>query len=459
MINFLRIGSLFFFIFLYAFSSAQEEINEDRISENLIDIYQLALKHDPQYRAQQASLEAELETRNQAIAHLASPVLSISANADRNFQDIDSNFGGGNSSFSAGGYSLNLSQPIYHRDRSVRLKQVDDQIRKAQFDLDAAQQDLMLRTAERYFSVLAEKDNLAFTQAEKSSLEKQLEESNKRFEVGLIPITDVHEAQAGFDLANARELRAYNLLDDAREALREITGSYPGLLFTLSEDLISTAPTPNDIDSWTQSALENNLQLRARLVEVDIAEKEIQRQAAGHHPTVDLVGVHGFNSSGGQFGNTDVDFTKFGIELNIPIYEGGQVMSRTREALHRHEESLEKLEQVRRSVERKTRESYRGILSGISQVSAFKQAVLSSETAANATKTGYEIGTRTAVDVVTAEQEFFRARKDYSQARYEYILDTLRLKQASGKLSPEDIKQVNLLLQNINNSTENLTTN
>lgn len=416
-------------------------------AENLIDVYQLALKFDPEYRAQQFSLEAELETRVQAHAQLYKPNVSISANIDRNYQDITSTFGGGDSQYTGKGYSLNLSQPIYHKDRFVRLEQVDDQITKAQLDLDAAEQDLMLRTAERYFAVLSAKDNFAFTQAEKSALERQLEESEQRFEVGLIAITDVQEARAGFDLATAREIKALNTLDDARENLREITGQYPQSLATLTEDMPHTKPDPDSIDAWTQSSLQNNLQLKARLIETAIVEKEISRQEAGHHPTLDLVGNHGYRSTGGQFGDTEVDFSLIGFQLNIPIYEGGQVSSRTREAFHRHQEALQKLEQVRRSVDKNTRESYRGILSGISQIAAFKQAALSSETAVTATKTGYEVGTRTAVDVVTAEKEFFRAQKDYSQARYEYILDTLRLKQASGKLAPEDIQQINSLLE------------
>ena len=415
-------------------------------AENLNDIYQLALKNDPEYRAQQFSLKAELETRVQAHAQLYKPTVSISANADRNYQDITSAFGGGNSQFTGKGYSLNLSQPIYHRDRYVRLEQADDQITKAQLDLDAAEQDLMLRTAERYFAVLSAKDNLAFSQAEKSALEKQLEQSTQRFEVGLIAITDIQEAQAGFDLASAREIQALNTLEDTQEALREIIGQSPQSLAGLSEDIPHARPDPDNIDAWTQSSLENNLQLKARLIETAIAEKEINRQEAGHYPTLDVVGNHGYRSTGGQFGDTEVDFSLIGVQLNIPIYEGGQVTSRTREAFHRHEEALERLEQVRRSVDRKSREAYRGVLSGISQIKAFKQAVLSSETAVIATTTGYEVGTRTAVDVVTAEQEFFRARKDYSQARYEYILDTLRLKQASGKLAPADIQQINGLL-------------
>ena len=417
------------------------------LAENLIDIYQLAIKNDPEYRAQQFSLEAELETRLQAHAQLYKPIISITANADRNYQDITSAFGGGDTQYTGKGYSLNLAQPIYHKDRFVRLEQVDDQITKAQLDLDAAEQDLMLRTAERYFAVLSAQDNLAFTQAEKSALERQLEESNVRFEVGLIAITDIQEAQAGFDLASAREIQALNTMEDAQESLREITGHYPQSLAELVDDMPNARPDPDDIDAWTQSSLENNLQLKARLIETSIVEKEIGRQEAGHYPTLDVVGSHGYNSTGGQFGSTDVDFSKIGVQLNIPIYEGGQVTSRTREAFHRHEEALERLEQVRRSVDRRSREAYRGVLSGISQIAAFKQAMLSSETAVTATRTGYEVGTRTAVDVVTAEKEFFRAQRDYSQARYEYILDTLRLKQASGKLAPPDIQQINALLE------------
>ncbi len=417
------------------------------LAENLIDVYQLAIKNDPEYRAQQFSLEAELETRVQAHAQLYKPIVSITANADRNYQDITSAFGGGDTQYTGKGYSLNLAQPIYHKDRFVRLEQVDDQITKAQLDLDAAEQDLMLRTAERYFAVLSAQDNLAFTQAEKSALERQLEESNVRFEVGLIAITDIQEAQAGFDLASAREIQALNTMEDAQESLREITGQYPQSLAELVDDMPNARPDPDDIDAWTQSSLENNLQLKARLIETSIVEKEISRQEASHYPTLDVVGNHGYRSTGGQFGDTEVDFSQIGVQLNVPIYEGGQVTSRTREALHRHKEALERLEQVRRSVDRRSREAYRGVLSGISQIAAFKQAMLSSETAVTATRTGYEVGTRTAVDVVTAEKEFFRAQRDYSQARYEYILDTLRLKQASGKLAPADIQQINSLLK------------
>ena len=416
-------------------------------AEDLLDVYQLAIRNDPVFLAQQASLQAELEKRVQASAQLYRPIVSFTASVDENYQDIESKFGGGSSHFTNKGYSLNLSQPIYHRDRFVSLEQADDQIREAQLDLDTAEQELMLRTAERYFAILSAKDNLTFTQAEKASLKKQLEQSNQRFEVGLSAITDVQEAKAGYDLAAAREIQALNSLEDAEGAMHEISGQYPQSLASLSENIPRSRPEPDNIDTWTQSSLNNNLQLKSQLISTAIAEKEVRRQDAGHYPTLDIVGNHGFRSTGGQFGATDVDFSKIGVELNFPIYEGGQVNSRTREALHRHEEALQKLEQVRRSVERKSREAFRGVLSGISQIKAFKQAVLSSETALTATRTGYKVGTRTTVDVVTAEQEFFRARRDYSQARYEYILDTLRLKQASGKLSPEDIKQINSLLK------------
>lgn len=419
-------------------------------AENLSEIYQQALQHDPRFKAQQAALQATLENRPQAQAQLIKPEIVITANADRNFQDIElkSGFGlGGYTEFNAYGYSLDLTQPIFHYDRYLRLQQVDAEIFKAQLELDAAEQDLMIRTSESYFNVLAAKDDVEFSQAEKAALEKQLDQTSQRFEVGLIAITDVQEARAGYDLAIARELQAINQLDDAKEALKEITGTYPQSLSRLSANLITSRPDPEDIQSWTQSALQNNFGLKARLIDAEIAEKEISRQASGHLPAVDLVGSHGFRSSGGQFGNSELEFSAIGVQARIPIYEGGQVTSRTRAALQRHEEALHRLEQSRRAVERTSREAFLGILSGISLIKAFKQAVTSSETAVIATNTGYEAGTRTAVDVVTAEQELFRAKKDYSRAKYQYILDNLRLKQASGKLAPEDIYRINTLLK------------
>ncbi len=418
-------------------------IHTSSFAEDLQQIYQLAIKNDPVFRAQQASLQAELEVRNQANAQLFLPNVSVSANLDRNYQDITSAFGGGDSQFTGKGYSLNLSQPIYHHDRYIHLKQVNLQVAKAQLEVGAAEQELMLRTARQYFSVLAAQDSLQFSKAEELALKRQLEESSQRFDVGLIAITDVHEAQAGFDLATAKELQAQNALEDAVESLREITGQYPQTLATLSDNLTQTSPEPNNIEAWAQAALKNNLQLKAKLVETEIIEKEISRQTSGHYPTVDLVGNHGYRSTGGQFGNTDADFSKIGVEINIPLYSGGQVSSKSREALHRHLVALENLEQARRSTERQCREAFRGILSGLSQIKAFKQAVISSETAVIATRTGYEVGTRTATDVVAAEQEFFRAQRDYSQAKYEYILDTLSLKQVSGTLLPADIQKIN----------------
>lgn len=418
-------------------------------AETLAELYEKALLSDPEYRAQQYSLEATLEARNQANAQVFLPEVSFQASGNRNYEDINATtFGSGKTNYTGYGYGLNLTQPVYHYDRYVTLKQADAEIEKAQRQLDAAEQALMIRTAERYFAVLEAQDNLIFSKAEQSALERQLEQSNERFEVGLIAITDVQEAQAGYDLSSARLIQAENLLDDNKEALKEITGQYPETLAELKADLALISPEPSDVEAWTKLALEENLELRASLLDTLISEREINRQEAGHHPSLDIVGSHGFNSTGGRFGNTEIDASRIGLELNVPIYAGGQVTSRTREALHRHQQALENLEQVRRSVERTSRDAYRGVLSGISQVKAFEQAVTSSETAVYATRTGYDVGTRTAVDVVTAEQEYFRAKKDYAQARYEYILDSLRLKQASGKLSPEDIHNVSELLEN-----------
>ena len=190
-------------------------------------------------------------------------------------------------------------------------------------------------------------------------------------------------------------------------------------------------------------AISQNPEVKARQVATEVAEHEIKQVDAGHLPSLDLVANHGFRSSGGQFGTTDTDFTKVGFQLSIPLYEGGQVNSRTREFMHRHVETLERLEQTQRAVERSTRDAYLGIRSSISQVEAYQQAVRSSEIAVEATQTGYTVGTRTVVDVVNSERELLRAKRNYAQAKYEYLLNTLRLKQASGSLGLNDVQAIN----------------
>ncbi|MBI2993865.1 MAG: TolC family outer membrane protein [Gammaproteobacteria bacterium] len=413
---------------------------------DLMEVYALAVDSDPTFRRVAAAKRAVLELRPQALAQLL-PSLNGTANTFENDQDISSAFivGGQGSelNFNSHGYSLNLTQPIFRRDRFLRYRQAGSQIKQADAELMAAQEDLIVRVAERYFLVLGTMDNLEFAQAEKRSLGRQLEQARQRFDVGLTAITDVQEAQAGYDRAVAQEIEAVNLLDGARERLREVIGQYLTELLILGEKMPLLAPDPQDIDQWTETALTQNLDVTAATHAVDVARQEISVQSSGHFPTLDLQARGGYDKTGGRFSDTKIHSTAVGIELNVPIYQGGFVSSKTREAQQRLDERLEVLEFTRRTAQRTTRESYLSVISGISQVEALKQALVSTETALEATQAGFDVGTRTAVDVVAAERATLQARRDYARARYDYLLNTLRLRQAAGTLSDQDLSHVN----------------
>jgi outer membrane protein len=418
------------------------------LAEDLLSVYQLAEKNDPVYLQEIASHRATLEARPQALSQLL-PTVNLSADTTRHDQDISSAsaFGSaGETNFNRRGYSLSITQPVFRRDRFIALKQADSEIKQAEAELIEAQQDLIVRIAERYFDVLASMDNLEFAKAEVKSLSRQLDQANQRFEVGLSAITDVQEAQAGYDLSVAREILALNAIDNSQEAMRELTGDYVSDLDTLGKNMSLVRPEPEAIESWTTLSLDQNLGMVAARHSAETARNEINRQSSGHYPTLDLVGSHGYDSSGGRFGATKTHESSIGLELNIPIYTGGLVSSQTREAHENYNIAIHALEQARRSAQRLTREAYLGVISGISQVKALNQAVISSETALEATEAGFEVGTRTAVDVVATQRATSNARRNHSQAKYDYILNTLKLKQAAGTLSPDDIKLINAWL-------------
>ncbi len=413
---------------------------------DLLGVLEQAETTDPLYREAQANALAAAEGVPQARAALWLPTLSFTGGTTRVKQDItltDAFGAGGRTAFTTRQFQITMNQPVYHYDRYMALGQADKRLQQAQYELDFARQSLIVRVAERYFEVLAAQDNLDFATAEKQSLQGQLEQAQQRFEVGLIAITDVQEAKAGYDRALASEIIAENELDNAREALRETTEVYYDTLSRLGESIKLTPPDPSDIDAWTQTALDQNLEIAAARTAAAIAYDEIRVQRAGHLPTVDITGTHGFNKQGGRFGSSEVTQSDIGITLNVPIYEGGRVESRSREALHAHTAAIERLEQARRAVFRETRQAYLGVIAQISTVKALRQAVISSKTAVDSTRAGFEVGTRTAVDVVDAERGLFQARRDYSRARYNYILDILRLKQAAGTLVAEDLAVAN----------------
>ena len=405
-------------------------------AESLLEVFESALVSDPEFLAAGAENRAAREVRPQTRAALL-PDARLSL--DRTWNDTQRG-----PDFRSDALVLNVQQPIYRRDRLIALGQADSRISRADALYAAARQDLVVRVAERYFRVLGAEDEIDFARATLEAFEQQLLQSRLRFEVGLIAITDVEEAKAGSDLSRAQLIAAENALDIAREALRETTGEYRGELAPLAQMQLAV-PEPPDIDKWTETALERNLRLLAARHDSETARREIERIQAGHLPTLDAVGsfrVDDTNLTGATATRRD----SIGLRLDIPLYSGGVVRSRTRESRHRYQYALNVLEREGRRAQRETRDAYLGVDSGISRVRALEQAVLSSETAAKAVEAGFQVGTRTSVDVLDAQRDLFRARRDLSQARYGYILDVLRLKRAAGILSEDDLRVISAWL-------------
>jgi outer membrane protein len=412
---------------------------------NLLKTFKLAANEDPTFQAAQANYLAAREAKPQARSFLL-PQIKAGASYERTGQTTKRSTivrGGLSSDIETTQYGLNLNQVIFNRDLFLGLDQADASVAQAEAELEAARQDLILRVAQAYFDVLGAEDTLRFTTAEKKAVGRQLEQAQKRFEVGLIAITDVKEAQANYDTAIADEIVAKNNIDIARNALAIIIGQFFGNLSKLSERMRLITPEPEDPDQWMQRALEQNLQVVATRFAADTAGLEVKRQRAGHYPTLDMTAsANQSNTTGGIFG-ADTGELSIGVEINMPIYTGGLVNSRTREAHFNHLEAQELLTRQRRDAAKLARDSYLNVIAGISRVKALKRAVESNQASADATRAGFEVGTRTSVDVLIALRALFDAERNYALSRYEYLLETLSLQQAAGILSADDLENIN----------------
>ncbi|MCA9018142.1 MAG: TolC family outer membrane protein, partial [Planctomycetaceae bacterium] len=313
--------------------------------------------------------------------------------------------------------------------------------------LDQAQQELIIRVTEAYFNVLAAVDDLQFAQSEKTAIARQLEQAEKRFEVGLIPVTDVKEAQSSYDRAVAREIEAQTGVTLAQDALSTITSLPAEPLRTVGDRMQLLTPEPNDADEWVLTAMEQNLALLIAEYDTKIAQQQIELQRARHLPTLDIVASHSDYDTGGISGPYESEDSKIGIELNIPIFEGGRAYYRTTEARHQHRASLHEQEQIRRETRQFTRDAFFKMVAGISRVNAFARSVESAEVAAESSEAGFQVGTRTSVDVLIALRNVYEAKRDYARSRYDYLLDSLRLKQAAGILQSEDLQQIETWLE------------
>ncbi|MBI5460829.1 MAG: TolC family outer membrane protein [Gammaproteobacteria bacterium] len=412
-------------------------------AESLYAVYQRAQEYDPALRAAAAARDATLETKPQSRAGVL-PTLGLGGDVSRNsYDDRAAAAGTSNPTYSTNQtYSLNLTQPLFRWDRWVALGQADNLVAQAQAEYTAAEQELMVRVAERYFAVLAADDALRLARAEKESIGRQLEQAQQRFEVGLSAITDVQEAQARYDTTLATEIRAQDLLESTREQMREITGQPADQLDVVRDsDFKLVSPEPQDQQTWVDTALKQNPGLAAARAGSEAARQQIQIARAGHYPTVDANASYSYlDSNLSGIRTLERNDGAVGVQLNVPLYQGGYVNSKAREARYRFDEARERLDASQRATERQTRDAYRGVISGMSEVRAATQARTSSTTALEAAQTGYEVGTRTIVDVLDAQRALSLAELNLSQARYTYLLNTLRIKQAAGTLAPTDLE-------------------
>lgn len=434
---------------------------------SLLEIYQQALQSDPLIHEAESRRLAALEVAPQARGVLFPQVdatasyTTTDSDGTQLFQDtvaglVSVPFEGESDDLS---WQVALRQSLFRWDQVVTLQQAGLRVAQAEADYEAAQQDLIVRVATRYFDVLAAEDVLTSINADRQAIARQLEQARQRFEVGLIAITDVQESQAAYDQAVAAEIGAKRSLATARELLREITGEYVRQLAAPEENLPLVSPDPADEQSWIDLALSQNLALVSSRLSEEIARKEISFRRTGRYPTLDLVAGRRFNDSTGErtinfpggSGTFPAEFDQtsdyVGVQFNMPLFSGGATSSRIREAVYLHRASREQLQRVSRETERATRDAYLGVLAEISRVNALDQAVQSSRTALEATRAGFEVGTRTIVDVLNSQRDLYTAITNYYSARYAYIGNVLLLKQAAGMLRVQDLEEIDRWLE------------
>jgi len=415
---------------------------------DLLQVYQQARENDPEYATARAEYRAAREAAPQARAAVLPQVTLSAGRFENEEKSLDAQSGNMLSNdFTSSQTQLELRQTLFDWSEYAGLGRADALVAEAEATLAGAEQDLIIRVAEAYFDVLSARDNLRFARAEKKAIGRQLEQARERFDVGLIPVTDVKEAQASFDLAVSREIEAANRLDNAREALRTIIGSPPGTLSGIAVELGLERPNPEEPGAWVNRALEQNPDYLAARSAAETARYEIKQARAGHYPSVDLVARHSEQET--QFAGSipsDTETDSIGVELQWTLFAGGGTWSQSDQARARFQAAQSRVVSARRNVEQSVRNVYRSLMASISQVRALQQAVESNQAAVEATRAGFRVGTRTAVDVLNVLRDLYQAQRDFADARYQYVVNRLRLEQATGTLTVEDVRQVNAWL-------------
>lgn len=416
-------------------------------ADDLVGLYREALDADPVFAQARAKQAADREQIPITRAGLLPSILLV-GDVYEVSQEITRNGVTADSSFRNESAQISLTQPLYRRQNFASFKQARFVVEQSQADLAAAGQDLMLRVARTYFDVLLADDTLAFARAEKEAIGRQLTFTERNFAVGNATIVGVHEARAAFDLAKAQEVEADNQTRVARERLAAILGRPPGVLSVLRDAPPLDPPEPADIEAWTRIALTDNLRVRAADYALGAGREDVKRARGGHYPTLDLVGSHGINNFGGSvFGiASDSTTSQVGLELALPIYSGGATQAGVRQSAARLEQASQALEEARRLAKLGARDAWHAVTNGIARVQALDQAIVSTKKALESTIIGAEAGVRNAVDVLNAQRDYYRARRDLAEARYNYLVSRLALNAAAGTLSAADIEATNALL-------------
>ena len=412
---------------------------------DLLGIYRDARLADPVYQAARAQYQATTERLPQARSGYL-PQVNGGASIFRNSSERD---GAPDADYTLKVYSVTLAQPVVRMQNWIAINQAQQVVLQAEATLAAAQQDLALRTAQAYFDVLLARDNVALSETQKTAIDQQLAQAKRNFEVGTSTIVDTLEAQARYDQSVAKEIADKNDLEVKRRALDVLLGKTPDGLVPLREPLKLAEPSPNDVEAWVKAAAESSFAVAVARANREIAQQEVARQRAGHLPTLDL---------SASISRTDNPLTAqplvsgvsndraIGLTLSVPIFAGGLTQSRVREAVALRDRAEQDFENTQRGVAQAVRTAYLNVTSGIAQVRALEQAQVSTQSQLDSTILGRDVGVRTSVDVLNAQQQVFQTRRDLQAARYSYLMNTLRLKAATGTLTEADVEEVNRAL-------------
>jgi outer membrane protein len=420
---------------------------------DLIDIYKEARGSDAVYASARAAWSAGQEKLPQGRSGLL-PQVSATASTQYNDRDIAYRTPANPSSvaqFNSNALTLSLTQPLFRAQNYTQYEQAKTQLVQSDVQLALASQDLVLRVAQTYFDVLLAQFNVGLAAAQKTAIAEQLAQAKRNFEVGTATITDQNDAQARYDLTVSQEIAAQNDLEIKQRAVEQLIGKPAPVLAKLVPDQLQLiVPAPDNMDAWVQDANQTNLQVQLGEAGLTFANQEVTRNRGGHLPTLDAVASYSDTGAGSALqGGPGLDTTTrfIGLQLAVPIYQGGLTSSRVREALANEDKARQDLENARRSAALATRQAFLGVTGGIAQIKALRAAQVSSQSSLDSTRVGLEVGVRTQVDLLNAQQQVFATRRDLAQAAYNYIMSLLKLKAATGRLSEDDLVQVNAWLE------------